>query len=300
MERAVASTRASAVAAAHESLKHVRTWDLGRISVGAAVVVIGVFSGLRILAIDPWSLPAFDSYSYWTTRAGLDYASAVQGQTGAYLYSPAFAQLIGPLTALPWPVFAGVWTVVIAAPLLWLAGRLALPIALLPPVAMSIGLGQLDLAFAMVAVVGLRWPAVWALPILTKLTPGIGLIWFLVRGEWRSLGLALGATAIVASVSFALDPAAWLGWIALLARLDFPVLGGGLVLVPVDLWLRLLLAALLIVWGARTDRHWTIPVAMCLALPTIFLNSPTILLALLPLLAAGKHSPASRWLAAHR
>ncbi len=298
LERAAVSVRTSAQAAANGSLEHVRAWDAGRLSIGASVVILGVFAGLRILAIDPWSLPAFDSYSYWITRAGLDYASAVQGQTGAFLYSPAFAQVIGPLAALPWPVFAGLWTLIIAAPLLWLAGRLALPIALLPPVAMSIALGQLDLAFAVVAVVGLRWPVVWALPILTKLTPGVGLVWFLVRREWRSLGLALGATAVIAGVSFALDPTAWLGWLALLMRFDFPALGGGLLLVPVDLWLRLPAAAVLVAWGARTDRHWTIPVALCLALPTIFLNSPTILIALIPLLAAGKSSPAARWLAA--
>ena len=45
----------------------------------------------------------------------------------------------------------------------------------------SVALGQLDLLFALVTIVGLRWPAAWALPILTKVTPGVGLIWFLVH-----------------------------------------------------------------------------------------------------------------------
>ena len=60
--------------------------------------------------------------------------------------------------------------------------------------------------------------------------------------------------------------------------------------------LRLPLAALLVAWGARTDRRWVLPVGICLALPTIWLNSPTILVALLPLAAAGAATPAGAWL----
>ena len=46
------------------------------------------------------------------------------GHESAYLYSPAFLQALSPLRALPWPLFVGVWTIVLLAVLLWLAGPL--------------------------------------------------------------------------------------------------------------------------------------------------------------------------------
>jgi len=270
--------------------------DFGRFAVPAFLVVLVVFAGLRWLAVEPWALPAFDSYAYWLTRDGIDYSVTHPGATGAYLYSPAFAQLISPLTAMSWPAFAAVWTLLIAAPLAWLAGRGALAIIVLPPVFMSIALGQLDLAFAVVVLLGLRWPGLWALPILTKLTPGIGLLWFVVRGEWRSLGIALVATAAVVAASVAVDPVAWGGWLAMLVRMEFPKLGGDLWFLPLPLAFRLFVAAALIAWGAATDRRWVLPVGVCLSLPTVWLNSPTILIAILPMVAAGARTPAGAWL----
>ncbi len=266
--------------------------DLRRLAIPSFVVVVAVFSGLRLLSVEPWAMPAYDVYAYWTTRDGFDYAATRPGATGAYLYSPVFAQLIAPLTALPWPVFAGVWTALIAAPLIWLAGRYAIALLILPPVFMSVALGQLDILFAVVVLLGRRWPAVWALPILTKVTPGIGLLWFLIRGEWRSLAIALVATLAVAAASAALDPAGWAGWLAMLMRMDFPELGGDLWFLPLPLGFRLLVAAALIAWGAATDRRWVLPVGVLLSLPIVWLNSPTILVALLPLAAAGARTPA--------
>ena len=270
--------------------------DLTRLASAAFVVLLGVFVGLRALDVDPWAMPAYDVYSYWATRDGFDYSIARQGATGAYLYSPAFAQLIAPLTALPWPIFAAGWTALMAAPLVWLTGRYAAFLVVLPPVFMSVALGQLDLLFAAIAIVGLRWPAAWALPILTKVTPGVGLVWFVVRREWRSLGIAAGSTLAIVAVSVAADGAAWRGWYALLGRMEFPALGGGLWFLPVPLFVRLPLVAVLVAWGARRDRRWVLPVGVCLALPTVWLNSPTILIALLPLVAAGARTPAGAWL----
>ena len=215
-----------------------RRLDVDRLASGAFVVVMLVFAGARAFGLSPWDGRGVDLYAYWTTRDGLAYVTAHQGDTGAFLYSPVFAQLISPLTSLPWRAFAGVWTLLAAAPLLWLAGRYAILLLLLPPIAMSVLLGQLDLVFAAAVVVGFRWPAVWALLIVTKVTPAVGLVWFLVRREWRSLGTAIGATLAVVAVSAALDPAGWIAWIELLRRMEFPVLGGSLWFLPVPLWVR--------------------------------------------------------------
>ena len=56
---------------------------------------------------------------YWLTRHGIDYALN-PGQRDAYLYAPAFADLIRPLTMLPWPVFALAWFAAAATAYWWL------------------------------------------------------------------------------------------------------------------------------------------------------------------------------------
>ena len=266
-----------------------------RTAIGAAVLVTAIFLMARLLDLYPWNERIFDLWAYWSTRAGFDYGSARPGVSGAYLYSPAFAHLISPLTALPLPLFAAVWTGLIVAALGWLTGWRAFFIGVLAPITMSIAIGQTDLLMATAIVVGFRWPAAWLLPILTKVTPGIGLLWFAFRREWRQLAIALGATFAVVAISWAIDPAAWRGWISMLLRFEFPTAANG-VFLPVPAWIRLPLVALLIAWGARTDRRWVLPVGVCFSLPTVWLNTPTILLAILPLVAAGATTPAGRWL----
>jgi hypothetical protein len=50
-------------------------------------------------------------------------------------------------------------------------------------------------------------------------------------------------------------------------------------------WLRLPLAAAVVAWGARTDRAWTVPVAVTLGLPVLW-PSGFAVLAALPCVAA--------------
>ena len=73
----------------------------------------------------------------------------------------------------------------------------------------------------------------------------------------------------------------------MLLRFEAPTAANG-VFLPVPLWVRLPLVALLIVWGARTDRRWVLPIGMTFSLPTVWLNTPTILVAILPLHPAGR------------
>jgi hypothetical protein len=266
-----------------------------RLAVSGFVLVVAIFAAVRLLDLYPWNDRIFDLWAYWSTRDGLDYSLAQPGESGHYLYSPAFALLISPLTLLPLPLFMATWTVLLAAVFYWLAGWRAFFVGLLAPVAMSIAIGQLDVLMAAAIVMGFRWPAAWAFAFITKLTPGIGVLWFAARGEWRSLGLALGATAAIVSASMAIDPRAWLGWIEMLLRFDVPTAANG-VFLPVPLWVRLPIVALLIVWGARTNRRWVLPIGVTLALPTVWLNTPTILIAVMPLVALGADSPAGRWL----
>ena len=270
---------------------------LRRFSIAAAVLVTAIFATARLLDLYPWNERIFDLWAYWSTRAGFDYAAARPGASGAYIYSPAFAHAIAPLTALPFAVFAAVWTALLVAALGWLTGWRAFFIGIVGPVTMSIAIGQTDLLMAAAIVVGFRWPAAWMVMLLTKVTPGVGLVWFAARREWRQLAIALGATFAVVMISWAIDPAAWRGWVAMLLRFDFPTSDNG-VFLPIPVWVRLPLVVLLITWGARTDRRWVVPIGVCLSLPTVWLNTPTILLAILPLTALGATTPAGRWVRA--
>ena len=86
------------------------------------------------------------------------------------------------------------------------------------------------------------------------MTPGVGLLWFAVRREWRPLAVAAGGSALVALASAALDSTAWVGW---LASVTATAAGSPLnqFSIPIPLLPRLVAAAAIVTWGARTDRR---------------------------------------------
>jgi glycosyl transferase family 87 len=259
---------------------------LARLLRDGYIVLAIVFVGLRLFAIPPWA-DSVDAYAYWTTRTGDFYATAETGRIGAYLYSPAFAQIMTPLVALPLAVFTALWTAVNLAALWWLVGRLALPLLLFLPIPLEIISGNIHLLYAVAIVLGFRYPATWALMLLTKITPGIGVLWFAVRREWRAFAIAVGVAAVIAAVSFLLDRSAWEQWITLL-RADLGRAGQGTLdtvgwYLPVALLPRLIVAGVLVVIAAWRNLRWLLPIAVVLALPVIWLNSLAVLVAMIPL-----------------
>jgi hypothetical protein len=272
-----------------------------RLGLDLFVVVAVVVVVLRLFNVSPWTPWVLDMHTYWATGAGVSYAHSDPYVIGAYLYAPAFAQLIAPLTVLPWPWFAALWTAAIAAAYIWLVGRWAFPILLLTvAVALEFYLGQIDLFIAAAVVIGFRYPAVWAFPLLTKVAPGIGLLWFVFRREWRNLAIASAATVAVLAVSSFLVPQLWHDWYDLLRRsvTDRQVVEGAYLSIPV--WLRLPFAVGIIAWGARSDRHWTVPIAILLAMPILWVNVFTLLIAAVPLREEAGLTPARAWLLRER
>jgi hypothetical protein len=250
------------------------------------IVLAVVFVGLRLFSIEPWA-DSVDAYAYWTTRTGDFYTAAETGRIGAYLYSPAFAQALAPLVILPLAVFTALWTAINFAALWWLLRRWALPSLLFLPIPFEIISGNVHLLYAVAIVAGFRYPASWALMLLTKVTPGIGLLWFLVRREWRSLAMAVGVSAGIAAVSFFLDRSAWEEWIAIL-RSDLAGAGQASFQTPgwylaVPLLPRLAVAAVVAVVAALSDRRWLLPVAVAIALPVVWFNAMAVLAAVVPL-----------------
>jgi hypothetical protein len=253
------------------------------------LILAAVFVGLRLFQVRPWA-DSVDAFAYWTTRDGTLYEAAATGEIGAYLYSPAFAQLLTPLVALPWPLFDALWTALNLAVYYRLVGRLALPLLLFIPFSFEIVSGNVHLLLAAMVVIGLRERGAWAWAVgaITKLTPLVGLLWFAVRRDWRPLGIAVATTAGVVVVSYVLAPAAWSQWVSLLIRdAGQPLQTVGWYL-PVALAPRVAAAAVVAAWGAWTNRPWTIPVAITLAMPVLWLNSLAVLAAVVPLTERGR------------
>jgi hypothetical protein len=221
-----------------------------------------------------------DAYCYFFPSLADPYARSDWTDPIAYVYSPAFLQLLQPIRLLPWEAYMAVWTLVLLGALFVLTGRRWLAVGIVLGL-MELAGGNIHLLLAAAIVLGFRWPWTWAIVLLTKITPGIGLLWFVVRREWRNLAIALGGTALIVAASFALMPNAWFGWAEVLSR----VAGrdGTWAAVPIPFVVRLPVAIALIVWGAWTGRRWTVPVSSMLALPALWYGGLSMLLAVIAL-----------------
>lgn len=229
----------------------------------AFVVVLVVFTILR-------PVPAGDAHAYWVVDLANPYTRPVATQD-AFTYTPPAALFFAVLGQLPFEVFEAIWTLLIGFALLWLTGPWALAFLVLPVVASDLYLGNIHVLLGAAVVGSLRRPGLWAIPLLTKPSVGVGLLWYAARGEWRRLATAIGVTAAIAAAAFVVAPALWGQW------LDY-VLGTGLspnlgsaYAVPIPLLVRLPAAVLLVIWGARTNRPWTLPTAAMLGLPVLWL-----------------------------
>jgi hypothetical protein len=221
-------------------------------------------------------------YSVWPRHGSL-YTSSPE-TPGAYLYSPAFAQAIWPLTQLPWPVFCGLWLGLSGVAYAWLLAPVPLrwrgPLLLL---AFGLGAGgNIWPAFALVLVFGCRRASLWAIPALTKITPCLGPFWFAVRKEWRHLLISLGATLAITAVSAAVAPHLWLDWFRFLMTPHRPGKLAPPVEIPTQILLPIELPIAIAITGhaARRDAPWLLPIAMLFAQPLLYGQSVLILSAI--------------------
>ena len=268
---------------------------------GAIVAGLLFFAYLFLVVAPAAGTFGFDAYAYWAVDPRDPYV-ATAGALGAFTYSPVIAWAFAPFGLLPFWQFLWLWTGVLVGTAIWLGGRPVRPILAVlafPPVALELYHGNVHLLMAAAIALGFRYPAAWSFVLLTKVTPGVGLAWFLFRREWRALAIALGVTAAIAGISFAVNPAAWQGWIT--DSLGATAAGAPLnqLAIPIPLWIRVPIALVVVAWGARTDRRWTVPVAATLALPVLWPSGLAMLAALWPVLqdrpALRKGSSWWRW-----
>jgi hypothetical protein len=225
----------------------------------------------------------FDAFAYWSVQLPHPYGVPVGG-LGSFLYSPAIAQLFSVFAALPLWVFLWLWIAAMVGTIIWLGGRWALLVLAFPPVALELYHGNIHLFMAAAIALGFAHPSSWAFILLTKATSGVGLLWFVVRREWRQLFTAVGVAALIAAVSFVFAPALWSEWLHFVLQESQGTPSG--TQVPVPLWLRIPVAAAVVIWGARTDRRWTVAVAATIALPVLWITGFAVLAGAVPELRA--------------
>jgi hypothetical protein len=235
----------------------------------------------------------YDAYSYWSIDLHDLYGRAMASNfaIGAFRYTPPIAYLFAPLALLPWWLFVWLWTALGVGIVTWLAGRWTLVVLALPPVALELYHGNVHLLIAAALALSFRFPWMWSFVVLTKITPGVGLLWFAVRREWRSLAIAVGATAAIVLLSLVIAPAYWADFVRSIAsNVDQPQYFS----IPPPAVIRIPLAAVVVIWGARTDRPWTVPVAATLGLPILWPHGLSVLLAALPFLRLGDRAATVR------
>ena len=261
---------------AHSTATLARLRQAGRIltavGIGLAVVVWVIYfpaKGNPADAATYYGIDMDDMYGGWRL-----------GASDAYQYSPVFAQLTWPLRQLPFEAYVAVVRGLSLIAVVWLAGPFTAVVLFLPPVASEINAGNINLFLAVAIALGLRYPATWAAILLTKVTPGVGLLWFVVRRRWRALGIALGATVLVAGVSFVIAPEQWLAWVNLLATnrglstASYPYY--------VELWVRLPIAIVITLAAGAWGRWWPVAIATAIAAPSLYFPTQAIATGALP------------------
>ena len=233
-----------------------------------------------------------DAEAYWGLQLDGLYQGVRLGDQDAFLYSPAVALLFLPFSYIPYDVFYALFAAINLGALVYLLGwELAAVSLFIVPVSNEIARGNIHLLLGLAIVVGFRYPASWAWPLLTKATPGVGLLWFAVRREWRRLAVAIVVTGLVVAATFVLVPELWIRWFALLsgnADADHRT-----PITQVPLLPRLAIAAGVTVLAAWRGVPALVPVAAVIALPAIWVNSLSLLVAVVPLLRGSWRAAAS-------
>ncbi len=229
-----------------------------------------------------------DAHAYWLAAQGELLYNRPPITLDAYLYSPVFLTAVRPLALLPYPGFLALWIALLAAVLFWLVrplrARWAIPVALccVP----EILLGNIYVLLAAATVLGVRRPEAWAFPLLTKVTTGVGLLWFAVRGDWRGLARGIGAVALIVGVSYLFEPGHWHAWVAFLLEHRDHTADSSMSFV-----LRCILAVALVVLGARRNLPWLLAPAVLLASPVLAAIIPATVLVAIPRLIQPGSAP---------
>lgn len=241
-------------------------------------------AGLLVCVIfDIWLLsgtamgwhPGFDLYASWAVNLNDPWHGAGTSMLGLgiFRWTPVAAQAASVLHVLPWPAMLSVFLMLQLVTIVLMAGRRWPYVVLLPPVFFNLWIMNVDLFIGAAVVAGFRWPGAWAFVFLTKITPGVGALWFAFRREWRSFAIAIGFTAALVVGSFLLAPNLWEQWVVAMREMAAAPQQSFL---P-SVYMRIPLAVVVVWYAARTDRRWLVPVACLVAVPNVWFVTGAVL-----------------------
>jgi Glycosyltransferase family 87 len=271
------------------------SWTRRRL--GLVVLAAVGASLLAVIAASYWSEPN-DNLAYWLAGQRIIGGGPVYaiGDAAfapyAYHYPPPLAQLLAPLTVMiPTLAYLIVYRALEILVTWDLAGRRMLPmlalIAVLP-VAVELRFENVHLFVALGIVVGLRrWPWLFAVGAVVKLSPGLGVVYLACRRRWRDALVASVAGLVMAGASWALAPDLWQGWLnSVVDRAD--VVGNSLL--PVPYLERAAVGLALAVAGGALGRRrgeLLLVAGITVANPGLAVNGLAVLAAALPIWLAG-------------
>ena len=262
------------------------------------VVLAAAGAFLLALIVTSFWMNGGDNLAYWIAGNRLVHGQAIYrlGEVAfapfAYHYPPPLAQILAPITlVVPAVAYAAIYRGLLLLALWQVAGRSFLPtLALIAfiPVANSLAVENVEIFMALGIVFGLRrWPWLFAIGSLIKVSPGLGLVYLALRRRWRDFVIAALVGAGITVVSFLLDPGLWL------AALDSISGRGGIVgnsLIPVPYVVRAIAGLVLtVIGGLLGGRRGELLLVggITIANPGLSFQGFAVLIAAIPIWKAG-------------
>lgn len=273
----------------------------------AVLAVLGAVGAtlLAVIVAKFWSAPG-DDLAYWIAGDRLRTGQPIYA-TGdaafapyAYHYPPPLAQVLAPVTlVVPAVAYLIIYRGLMLIALWDLAGRKMLQmLALLAfvPVAVALRIENVDIFMAMAIVLGLRrWPWIFAIGTLVKVSPGLGIIYLAMRRRWRDVAVSLLLGGLVTGISFAMAPDLWRGWLDSIAgRAD--IIGNSLL--PVPYTFRVIAGIVFAVAGGVVGQRrgeLLLVAGMTIANPGLAVNGFAVLIAAIPIWRAGPEGLGTAW-----
>jgi hypothetical protein len=233
------------------------------------IVIIGVMTG--VFDYGGKGVGMGDGAAWYYAGTPYDWSDLPRG-VAEYRYSPAFLWVTEPFRLLSFPIYQAVWVTLHFVAIAWLAPWMLA----FPGVADDVITGNINtfLAVAVVfAVRGQSWT--WSSVLLTKVTPGVGMLYHVGRREWKPLAVAAAVTAAIILIGIAFDRSIWQEWLdSLRAGPQTYKTVDVLAPLPVRLAAGAVLALLAVRW------LWLLPIAMVLAMPGLWPASFALLAAI--------------------
>jgi hypothetical protein len=246
------------------------------------MLLIGLVVGVAVALTSIYN--PVDASNYWNagTSAQLYPDHWNEYLPGVLFYPPPVAQLSTLLQPLGWHLFVVLLLTATFGAMWFCVREWSIPLLLLGvPHYLNVGppelatfldyalLGNLQWLLAALCLVAISRPQLWTVLLFAKVTTAVGWWWYPARGEWRKAALAAAAAAAVFAGSFLAAPHLWFEFAGFVAR-NYTMANPPMTTFPVPIGIRLPTALALVVWGARTDRPWAVPVAVGWALPALF------------------------------